>query len=157
MWNRVASMASRSHFDTGPRTCSASCSRGLRVVECLLVCVTRVWGARSALAEARRQRLRRGIVLLRLRACACCYRAVFDGANAVLLFRSLDVDVVCPTAAFNGCERRRIRCAAPKSRVLSALLCRASNPLRTGSRHLQACEDASDETTSGKPRTELAR
>ena len=127
------------------------------MVECLLVCVTRVWGARSALAEARRQRLRRGIVLLRLRACACCYRAVFDGANAVLLFRSLDVDVVCPTAAFNGCERRRIRCAAPKSRVLSALLCRASNPLRTGSRHLQACEDASDETTSGKPRTELAR
>ncbi len=74
------------------------------------VCVIVDWGARSALAEASRQRLRRGIVLLRLRACACCYRAVFDGANAVPLFRSRDVDVVCPTAAFKRCERRRIRC-----------------------------------------------
>ena len=122
MWNRVASMA-YTLFDTGPRTCSASCSRGFKVVECLMVrCVTGDCGASRALAEARRQRLRRGIVLLRLRACACCYRAVFDGANAVLLLRSFDLDVVRHTAAFERYERRRIRCSAPKSRSVSALL-----------------------------------
>ncbi len=122
MCNGVASMASRSHFDTGLRTCSASCSRGFNVVEWRRVCLIVDCGARSALAEARRQRLRRGIVLLRLRACACCYRAVFDGANAVLLLRSFDLDVVRHTAAFERYERRRIRCSAPKSRSVSALL-----------------------------------
>ena len=116
------------------------------MVECLLVCVTRVWGARSALAEARRQRLRRGIVLLRLRACACCYRAVFDGANAVLLFRSSDLDVVCPTAAFKRCERRRIRWLRPQISLPVSTSSSTSDPSRAGSRRLQpqeeTCENA---------------